>query len=112
MPYNPSPWTDDSDWSLEIECAPGEVFIFHGDRLRAPGFSTTEDRVAFALRYVCHILINQIDNKGLEEVCRSLAEFYTYYRPVDYTPQIPDIRTKRATLNTRTVSPAFLIEEE
>lgn len=91
---------------------PGQVFVFNGDRLSAPGFATVEDKVAYALRHVCHFLIEQMDSKGLEEVCRSLAEFYTYYRPVDHTPQLPSIQSRPAVVGTRTTSPAFLISEE
>jgi len=115
MPYNPNRWVEevtDEDWSLQIECVPGQIFLFHGDRLRAPGFITMEDRVAFALRQVCHLLIDQIDNQGLEEVCRSLGEFYMYYRPAEHQHQLPEVRTKTAKLSSRTTSPAFEIGEE
>ena len=112
---SPNHWIeelDDVDGSLQIECVPGQVFIFNGDCLRAPGFSAPEDKVAYAFRHVCHFLIDQIDNKGLEEVCRSLAEFYAYYRPIDDTRQLTDVRSKRATIGSRTISPAFSIGEE
>jgi hypothetical protein len=95
-----------------VECMPGHVFIFHGDELRAPDFSTTDDKVAFALRCVCHFLIDQIDNKGLEEVCRSLAEFYAYYRPTEHNPQLRDVRKRHAVDCSRSASPAFVIGEE
>jgi hypothetical protein len=92
---------------------PGRVFTFNGDELIAPGFGTTEDKVAMAFRHVCHFLVDQIDNKGLDEVCRSLAEFYAYYRPIDNTPNLPGIvRTTRAIACCRSTSPAFVIEEE
>lgn len=93
-------------------CMAGQVFTFHGDELRAPGFGTSEDKVAFALRCVCHFLIDQIDNKGLDEVCRSLAEFYTYYRPTEHTLQLPHARKKHAIVCSRSTSPAFAIGEE
>ncbi len=86
--------------------------MFNGDRLSAPGFVTVDDKVAYALRHVCHFLIDQIDNKGLEEVCRSLAEFYAYYRPVDHTPELPSNHSRAAVVSSRTTSPAFLISEE
>ena len=95
-----------------VECMPGQVFTFYGDELRAPGFGTTDDKAAFALRCVCHFLIDQIDNKGLEEVCRSLAEFYAYYRPTEHTPQLPYVRSKHAIACSRSTSPAFVIGEE
>jgi hypothetical protein len=91
---------------------PGRVFIFNGDELRAPGFRTAEERVEMALRHVCHFLVDQIDNRGLEEVCRSLAEFYTYYRPTDHTPKLPQVRTMRAIASCQSTSPAFVIGEE
>jgi len=97
---------------LQVGCIPGQVFTLNGDELRAPGFSITDDKVAFALRYVCHFLINQIDNKGLEEVCRSLAEFYEYYRPTEHTPQLPYARRTHAFECSRSTSPAFVIGEE
>jgi hypothetical protein len=115
MRYYLSPWTDDPDqdeWMVHVECMPGQVFTFYGDQLRAPGFSTTEDKVVFALRGVCHFLIDHIDNKGLEEVCRSLAEFYAYYRPIEHAPQLPDVRNKQAVICSRSISPAFAIGEE
>ena len=115
MHYNLSPWPDDAsddEWMLHVECMPGQVFTFYGDRLRAPSFRTTEDKVAFALRYVCHFLIDQIDNKGLEEVCRSLAEFYAYYRPTEAIPQLLDARKKHAVVCSRSTSPAFAFGEE
>jgi hypothetical protein len=114
-PYNLSPWPDDpgdDEWMVHVESIPGQVFTFHGDELRAPGFGSIEDRVAFALRRVCHFLIDQIDDKGLEEVCRSLGEFYAYYRPTEHTPQLLQVRTKPAIECYRSTSPAFLIGEE
>jgi hypothetical protein len=103
--------SEDEHWSLHVD-TPGRVFVFQGVRLRAPGFSTDEDKVAYALRHVCHFLIDQIDSKGLEEVCRSLAEFYSYYRPVDEMPQLPNVESRPAVVVTRSTSPAFLISEE
>jgi hypothetical protein len=91
---------------------PGRVFIFNGDELRAPEFGHMEEKVTMALRHVCHFLVDQIDNKGLEDVCRSLAEFYAYYRPDDHTPNLPDVRTTRAIACYRSTSPAFVIGEE
>ena len=86
--------------------------MFYGDRLCAPSFASDEDKVAYAFRHVCHFLIDQIDSKGLEEVCRSLAEFYAYYRPTDHTPQLTNIQSRHAVVSARTTSPAFLIPEE
>lgn len=62
---------------------PGDVFLFHGDELRGPDFSTDEDKLAFILRRACHLLIDRIDNRGLQEACESLAEFYEYYKPTE-----------------------------
>jgi hypothetical protein len=97
---------------VHVECMPGQLFTFYGDQLRAPDFSTTEDKVAIALRHVCHFLVDQIDKKGLEEVCRSLAEFYSYYRPAEHTPQLIDVHKKHAIVCSRSTSPAFAIGEE
>jgi hypothetical protein len=115
MPYNPNLWHDESvadDWTVEIECMPGRVFILNGEELHAPGFRTPEQKVELALRHVCHFLVDQIDNRGLEEVCRSLAEFYAYYRPTDHMPNLPVARTMRAITSCRSTSPAFMIGEE
>ncbi len=100
VPYSRNLWGDDAtleDWTtLEIACMPGEVFIFHGDELRAPDSRTAEDKLAFALRRVCHLLVDRIDAKGLQETFHSLAEFYEYYRPIEASrdrlpePLIPD----------------------
>jgi hypothetical protein len=114
MPYNLAHWSDDSggdEWTFRVECVPGQVFTFYGDELRVPGIGSS-DKVAFALRWVCHFLVDQIDNKGLEEVCRSLAEFYAYYRPTEHTPQLPYVRTKHVIDCSRSTSPAFVIGEE
>jgi hypothetical protein len=113
--YNLNHWSDETiedEWTLDVECIPGQVFTFHGDQLRAPGFSTTEDKVAFALRHVCHFLIDQIDNRGLEEVCRSLSEFFAYYKPAEQSAQLPYSQRKRVLTCSRYISPAFVIGEE
>lgn len=114
MPCNLIPWTDDSgadEWTDQLGRMQPQVFVLNGDELHVPGIDITEGKT-FALRCLCHFLIDQIDNKGLEEVCRSLAEFYVYYRPIDHMPQLPDERTARATVSSRSTSPAFLIGEE
>jgi hypothetical protein len=115
MHYNLNNWPDEvsqDEWMVHVECMPGQAFTFYGDQLRAPDFSTTEDKLGLALRFVCHFLIDQIDNKGLEEVCLSLAEFYSYYRPTDNPPQLFDVHKKRAIVSSRTTSPVFAIGEE
>jgi hypothetical protein len=91
---------------------PGQVFTFYGEELRIPGFSTTDDKIGFALRRLCHFLIDQIDNNGLEEVCRSLAEFYEYYRPTVHFPELPNTRRTHAIECSRSTSPAFVFGEE
>lgn len=114
-PYNLNRWSDgvgDEEWMLHVECVPGQVFTFHGAELRAPDFGKADDKVAFALRHVCHFLIDQIDNKGLDEVCRSLAEFYAYYRPTEHMPQLSYVRGTNAIACSRSISPAFVIGEE
>lgn len=115
MPYNLNHWSDntgDDEWTLHVEYTPGQVFTFYGDELRTPGFRTTDEKIAFALRSVCHFLIDQIDNKGLEEVCRSLGEFYEYYKSTEHTPQLPYVRRTHAIECSQSTSPAFLIGEE
>jgi hypothetical protein len=78
------------DWAaIQIACIPHEVFIFHGDELRAPDFSTGDDVMTSALRFACHLLIDRIDKRGLKEACESLAEFYEYYRPREDAQVIP-----------------------
>lgn len=92
---------------------PGRVFYFHGEELRAPDFSTVEEKLAFALRRVCHLLVDRIDSKGLQEVCQSLAEFYEYYRPTEAsTYLLPESRTLSATVGSRSSNPTFVIGEE
>jgi len=85
---------------------------FHGSRLEAPDFSSAEDKVSCILRHVCHLLVERIESKGLQEVCQSLAEFYEYYRPTEPRNLLPESRTRDATISARIVSPAFSIEEE
>src|SRR6266550_2222892 len=82
-PYSHNPWIDDTgagDWMVQIECMPGHVFVFQGHGAHRPDMSNVDDRSAF-LRFVCHLLIERLDKRGLEEACQSLAEFFEYYRP-------------------------------
>lgn len=115
-PWNRSQWhngAEDGDLALEFDCVPGQVFCFHGEELRGPDFSTVEERLAFGLRQVCHLLIDRINSSGLQEVCQSLAEFYQYYLPAEEPRKLlPDPRTRDAAMGTRTVRSAFAIEEE
>lgn len=86
---------------------------FHGVQLQGPDFSTPEERCDFVLRQVCHLFIDQIESKGLTEVCQSLAEFYEYYRPAEAsTDLLPETHVRDATVGMRSVSPTFVIEEE
>jgi len=103
-------------WWFEIECAPDRILSFHGSVLEAPeapDFCSPGEKVNFAIRRVCHLLIDQIDTQGLQDVCQSLVEFYEYYRPAEESRNLlPESRTRDATIGTRTVRPAFIIEEE
>ena len=116
MPYSlrrSGDGTGENAWWLELECMPGHVLSFQGEQLIAPDFSTTEERLSFTLRYVCHFLVDRIDAKGLQDVCQSLAEFYVYYKPTEKAqPLLPETRTRRANSVTRQVNPGFTIEEE
>jgi hypothetical protein len=101
------------DWRLELEYSPGRVLYFHGSQLEAPDFTEPEDKLKFTLRRVCHLLLDHIDDKGLEDVCQSLAEFYVYYKPTEkFYPLLPEAHSRRAKSVTRCVSPGFVIEEE
>jgi hypothetical protein len=92
---------------------PGHVIYFNGEQLRVPAFDTLEDKWNFLLRRVCHLLLDRIDNRGLQEVCQSLGEFYEFYKPVEATNRLlPESRTRSAELGTRSESPAFVIGEE
>jgi hypothetical protein len=98
---------------MEIECMPGHVVYFEGETLRAPDFSSDEEKLAFALRRVCHLLIDRIDGRGLPDVCQSLVEFHQFYRPAEASPKLlPDSRTREATLVSRTTALPFAITEE
>src|SRR5216684_97347 len=68
MPYSRNLWGNRTGMDLiEIECMPGRIFQFHGEELRGPYFlNPHEEGVTSVLRRVCHILIDQIDAKGLE----------------------------------------------
>jgi hypothetical protein len=104
---------EQDDVSLEIECTPGRILYFHGARLRGPDFSTAEEQRDFALRQICHFLIDRIESRGLEEVCQSLVEFYEYYRPTDSTTKVlSDARQRDAMTGTRSVAGPFVIEGE
>lgn len=100
-------------WWLELECSPGRILHFHGAQLEEPDFINPEDRLKLALRRVCHLLLDRIDDKGLQDVCQSLAEFYVYYRPTEQSqPLLPETRKQRAKNVSHSVSPGFVIEEE
>jgi len=80
---------------------------------QAPDFSTENERIIFCVRLACKYWIDELDSRGLPEVYKSLKEFVEYYRPAETPLQLlSDTSTKPATINTRTVSPAFQIEEE
>src|ERR1051326_7905970 len=120
MPLNLSLWSDGSDvtgennWMMEVDWFPGKVFYFQGEKLRAPGFPVVElEKMEFALRFVCHLLVDHLDAKGLPEACQSLAEFYKYYRPAEEPKRLLcEGRSIDATLSERLPSPPFLIGEE
>lgn len=98
---------------MQIECSPGRTLNFHGTQLEVPDFVSPDEKVSFVLRQVCHLLVDRIDNKGLREVCQSLAEFYEYYKPTEQSHNLlPESRTRAATISARAVRPAFVIEGE
>src|SRR5438552_315244 len=103
-PYSQNPWIDETstdNWMLEVECMPGHVFVFHGHGTNRTDNRNVGDKSAF-LRLVCHVLVDRIDAKGLQEVCQSLAEFYQYYRPaLQSTRLLPNTRTRNATVGAR-----------
>jgi len=78
-----------ADWWLEIECSPERTLSFHGAMLQGPDFGNPEQRVDFAMRRVCHLLVDQIDSRGLQELCQTLVEIYEYYRPKEGYKSIP-----------------------
>jgi hypothetical protein len=89
-PYFRNPWIDETsaaNWMLQIECRPGHVFVFQGHGVERPDLTNADERSAF-LRFVCHVLVEQLDKSGLEEACESLAEFFQYYRPMESFPPL------------------------
>jgi hypothetical protein len=116
MPWSLSRWNDGARTDkgvLEIECTPGRTIFFHGVKLQGPDFGEPEIDNTFALRQVCHLLVERIENGGLEEVCRSLAEFYEYYRPTETkTLLLPRVHTREAIAGTRSTKAPFAIDEE
>lgn len=116
LPWNQSLCSDDDseldEWLVQVPCSQTRILTFNGTRLRSPGFLHTEDPVERILRQVCHVLVDQIDSKGLQDVCQSLAEFYEFYRPIQPSPPLLDgIRTQEAVVNSRSVSPTSSVEE-
>jgi len=105
---------EQQDDLLEIECRPGRVLYFHGARLSGPDFfSSPEEQRDFTYRQVCHFLIDQIDSRGMEEVCQSLVELFEYYRPTHTSSQLlPESQSRNAAFGTRSVAAPFVIEGE
>ena len=96
-PYSHNPWIDETNagnWSLQIECTPGHVFVFQGQGAERPDLNDADQRSVF-LRFVCHVLIEQLDKSGLQEACESLAEFFQYYRPKE------EVSTRQAGSSTQ-----------
>jgi hypothetical protein len=82
-PYSHNPWIDETstaNWMLQIECGQGHVFLVQGQGLDSPDLTNADERSAF-LRFVCHVLVEKLNQNGLEEACESLAEFFQYYLP-------------------------------
>jgi len=116
--YNPNYWRDDAEsaeWELQIGCMPGEVFIFHGDKLIVPMLASKreQDKMTSVLRQICHLLVERIEAKGLQETCQSLVEFYQYYNSTGTAvPMLAEPRTSIATTASRSATPAFVFDEE
>jgi len=81
--------------------------------LEVPGFGRVEDRMDFAVRQLCHILIDQFDRNGLQDVFQSLVEFYEYYKPkMIPTSLLPKIESLDAATGNWSVRPVFSLEED
>ena len=64
-------------------------------------------------RFVCHFLISQMPNRGLNETAETLVKMWYYYkRPVTQLAAPPDLPSLIAELSPPYVRPEFYVTEE
>ncbi|MCK4658421.1 MAG: hypothetical protein KAV82_02775 [Phycisphaerae bacterium] len=82
--------------------------------MKRPNPWTHETELEFVIRRVlCHLLVDQVPDQGLTELCESLDEFREFYRlPAEQVQRLPAQKSISATLETRRERPEFHIDEE
>ena len=116
------PWSRSRSQVIERQYrfpgAPGKesqstnVHWFHGAKLVGPGAIPNDDDLQLLLfRFLCHLLVDRIPDRGILDTCGSLQEFYEYYRSdVPTAPQL-EARGRAAQRGARFERPSFILEE-
>lgn len=72
-----------------------------------------QEVISFAIRWVCHLLVDRVPERGLAELAESLLELKRYYTHYEPPPAIAPRTVKVATSAVnRSVRPSFTLEEE
>jgi hypothetical protein len=114
-PWNPNRSIDAEEGvsSLQFECMEGNIHWFHGAKLVGPSLETEEDETNFAMRLLCHLIVDQIPTEGMHEVCQSLQEFYEYYKPAELPQKhLLERRGRDAIMGAHLVRAPFAIDGE
>jgi hypothetical protein len=118
MPWSLSPlieddWSEAEERSVEYGCMEGNVHWFHGVRLIGPNIENREGEAGLAFKFLCHLMIDFIPDEGIPDVCRSLHEFYEYYKPAEASQVcLPKVRERMAIRGVHMIRPSFAIEGE
>lgn len=97
-PYSHNPWIDQTgaaNWMLQIECGEGHVFLVQGQGADRPNLTNADERSAF-LRFVCHVLVENLNKDGLDEACESLGELFEFYLPRESVPALLHPQNRQA----------------
>lgn len=93
----------------------GETQVMHGVQFRLP--QTSEDAADFQpvlLRILCHVLVDQVSDRGLQDVCEALGESVEFYLPpVETIHRLPEPESEfKLRLGPSQVRPEFVIDDE
>ena len=90
------------------------VQVLHGIRFDPRQTSATPaDFQPILLRALCHLLVDQVPDLGLPDLCNSLREFWEFYNvPPNRAPMLPVQRRVSARIEGRYERPEFHVDEE